>query len=109
MVRLILLQLYLPLNFLGWVYREIRQSLIDLERMFGLLDEHPDVQDKQGAVSLILQDAQIEFKDVLHPVLQTLDEAHLLKIANLWGTSKFSSMRMRRGFLPNTSLQSNCG
>jgi ABC-type transport system involved in Fe-S cluster assembly fused permease/ATPase subunit len=32
--------------------------------MFGLLDEHPDVQDKQGAASLTLQDAQIEFKDV---------------------------------------------
>lgn len=50
-----MIQLYIPLNFLGTLYREIRQNLTDLERMFGLLDAHREVQDSPGARALALE------------------------------------------------------
>ncbi len=49
-----MIQLYIPLNFLGTLYREIRQSLTDMERMFGLLDVEREVADATGAVPLVL-------------------------------------------------------
>ncbi len=63
-VNTYLIQLYLPLNFLGFVYREIRQAFVDLERMFGLLDVHPDVDDKPNAPALQINGGAIAFEDV---------------------------------------------
>ncbi|MBO9507358.1 ABC transporter ATP-binding protein/permease [Thalassospira sp. A3_1] len=64
LVNTYLLQLYMPLNFLGFVYRQIKQSLTDMERMFSLLDVEKEVEDKIGAPVLACGEAAIRFEDV---------------------------------------------
>jgi ABC-type transport system involved in Fe-S cluster assembly fused permease/ATPase subunit len=54
-------QLYGPLNNLGYIYRSINQSLVDTERLFKLLDEPTDVNDKPDAQELIVHEGEIEF------------------------------------------------
>lgn len=64
MINAFMIQLYIPLNFLGFVYREIRHSLADMERMFGLLEENPDVKDRQGAAPLQIRQGTIRFEHI---------------------------------------------
>jgi ATP-binding cassette subfamily B protein len=64
MVNALMLQLFIPLNFMGMVYREIKQSLTDIERMMDVLAESPEVADRPDAVPLVVSAGTIRFEDV---------------------------------------------
>jgi len=64
LVNAFLIQLYMPLHFLGFVYREIRHSLADMERMFDILERNAEVRDKPGARALIVSRGHIRFDHV---------------------------------------------
>jgi ABC-type transport system involved in Fe-S cluster assembly fused permease/ATPase subunit len=63
-VNALLMQLSVPLNFIGFIYREIRQGLTDIEQMFDLLDVPSEVVDKPGARPLTVREGRVEFRDV---------------------------------------------
>ena len=65
LVNAFLIQLYMPLSFLGVIYREIRQSLADIERMFDLLREHREIADAPDAGTLHTQSLNVRFESVM--------------------------------------------
>jgi ABC-type transport system involved in Fe-S cluster assembly fused permease/ATPase subunit len=64
MVNAMMIQLYQPLNFMGMVYREIKQAVIDIEKMFNVLSRNPEIGDDPGAVPLIVTSGNVRFENV---------------------------------------------
>lgn len=64
MVNAFLIQLYIPLNFLGTIFREVKHSLTDMDKMFSLLDEKTEIKNRPNAITLKADDPEIRFKKV---------------------------------------------
>jgi len=64
LVNAYMIQIYLPLHFLGFVYREIKHSLADMERMFSLMEQNTEIQDKPGVADLKVNAGMIRFEQV---------------------------------------------
>ena len=64
MVNAMMIQLYQPLNFMGMVYREIKQAIIDIEKMFNVLSRNPEIKDVPGAQPLVVSSGNVRFEDV---------------------------------------------
>ena len=64
MVNTMLIQLYIPLNLMGFLYREIRQAITDIEHMFGILARDPEIEDAPGAKTLQVREGTVRFEDV---------------------------------------------
>ena len=65
MVNAMMIQLYQPLNFMGMVYREIKQAVIDIETMFGILNRDPEIKDIPAAPELMVTSGHVRFENVM--------------------------------------------
>jgi ABC-type transport system involved in Fe-S cluster assembly fused permease/ATPase subunit len=104
MVNAFMIQLYIPLNFLGVLYREIKQSLTDLDRMFGLLDREREVADAPGATELDVTAGEVRFDhvtfayDPARPILQdvsfTIPSGRKVAVVGASGAGKSTVARL---------------
>lgn len=104
LVNAFLIQLYMPLNFLGVIYREIRQAVTDIERMFLLLSENREISDAPDAADLVSGSAEVRFDhvdfayDPCRPILRDIDFAikpgHTVAVVGHSGTGKSTLARL---------------
>ncbi len=104
LVNVYMLQLYMPLHFLGFVYREIRNSLADMERMFRLLQEHREIADLPNAPVLQIKSAQVRFdmvsfsymadRQILFDVDFTIPAGHTVAVVGASGAGKSTLSRL---------------
>lgn len=104
MINAMMIQLYQPLNFMGMVYREIKQAVLDIETMFSILARKPEIEDKPGAQPLKVSNGAIRFDDVHfsydpdRPILKGLSFAvpagHTVAIVGPSGAGKSTVSRL---------------
>ena len=104
LVNALMIQLYIPLNFLGVIYREIKQSMIDMEKMFALLGQNREIADTPGAPDLVVHGGAVRFHDVrfgydadreiLHGVSFEIPAGHKVAVVGPSGSGKSTLARL---------------
>ena len=113
MVNAFLIQLYIPLNFLGTIFREVKHGLTDMDRMFSLLDEATEIEDRPNAVKLQTRHPEVRFNNVcfeydanrriLHDLNITVPAGHKIAVVGSSGSGKSTIARLLYRFFDVTS------